>query len=96
MKATEAQSVGDIIRTIIEGEGRSADFNRQKIVYLWSEIVGPKINQATIRRYIEGDVLHVYISSASLKSELAFMVAPLIKALNEAVGARVITKIAIH
>ncbi len=96
MKRTEAQSVGEIIRNIIENNGNAEQFNRQKIAYLWSEIVGPVINQQTIRRYVDGDILHVYIASAPLKSELAFMIEPLVKTLNEAVGSHVISKIVIH
>ena len=80
----------------MEDNGNTEEFNRQKLTYLWGEIVGPVINQQTIRRYVDGDILHVYIASASLKSELAFMVEPLVKTLNEAVGAHVISKIVIH
>ncbi len=89
--------VGDIIREIVETNDSSGEFfNRRKLEYCWSQVVGPAINQATIRRYVEGDVLHVYLSSAAIKSELAFMKDPLIRALNDAAGSRVISKIVIH
>lgn len=96
MKRTEAISVGDILKAMIESDGDPGEFDRQKAAFLWSEVVGPTINQATIRRYMEGDVLHVFISSAPLKSELSFMVAGIADKINEALGRRVIKKIALH
>lgn len=96
MKKTEAQQVGDLLKAMMESGGDTDSFNRQKLTYLWSEIVGPIINQATTRRYVEGDILHVYISSGPLKNELAYMTPRLVDKLNEAVGQRVIKKIVIH
>ena len=96
MKRTEALAVGDILRAMIESEGDASEFDRQKAGYLWSEIAGPTINQATTRRYVEGDVLHVFISSGPIKAELAFMVSGFADKINEAIGRKVIRKIAIH
>lgn len=96
MKKTEALAVGDILKAMIESDGDTAVLDRQKINFLWSEVVGPVINRATIRRYVEGDTLHVFISSAPLKSELAFMAPGLTDKLNEAVGKKIIRRIAIH
>ncbi len=93
MKRKEAESVGDIIRKYVENDGDAEAFARQKISYLWSEIVGPVINQNTTRRYVDGDVLHVYISSASLKSELAYITEPLQKTQNKAVRSHLFSKI---
>ncbi len=96
MKRTEAKSVGEIIQDVIESDGNKEQFDRRKICYAWADVVGPTINRVTTRKYVEGRTLHVYISSAAIKSELAFMTEPLIKQLNDAVGSFVISKIAIH
>lgn len=96
MKSSDAISVGDILKAEIKAEGQSDNFARHQICYLWSEVVGPVINKATVRRYVEGDVLHVYLTSASLKNELAFTTDRLIDALNNAVGSNVISKIVFH
>lgn len=96
MKRTEALAVGDILKAMIDCDGDSDEFNRQKACYIWGEVVGPHINQVTTRRYVEKDTLHVFISSAPLKSELAFMTAGLIEKINDAVGKKVIKKISIH
>lgn len=96
MKQTEPQQVGDIIRAMIESSGNVDEFNRHKAVYLWSEVVGPSINKATIRRFMDGTTMHVFISSGVIKSELAFVAPSLVDALNAAVGAKTVEKIVIH
>lgn len=96
MKKSDAMSVTDILNLYINDAGQRDVFDRRKVEYLWADIVGQAINRATIRRYVDGDVLHVYISSAPLKSEIAFMADAIVKALNDAVGSQIITKLAIH
>ncbi len=96
MKKTEAMSVTDILNLYINDAGHRDVFDRRKVEFLWGEVVGQAINRATLRRYVDGDVLHVYLSSAPLKSELAFMAEAIVKALNDAVGSQIINKLAIH
>lgn len=96
MKRSEALAVGDILKAMIECDGDSAAFDRQKICYLWSEVAGSHINSHTLKRFVDGDILHVFIDSGPLKSELAYILPQLAERLNNAVGKRVITKISIH
>lgn len=96
MKRIEPQTVGEIISRIMAGEDRGQCYDRQKIAWLWGEILGPTVNRVTMRRYVEGKTLHVYISSAAIKNELMYMSEPLVKRLNEAVGREVIDKICLH
>lgn len=96
MKRTDPQPVDEIIRSMMEQAGMTDEFARRRISYMWAEIVGPGVNRFTARRYVEGDVLHVYITSAALKNELSFLVPQLVARLNEAVGQIVITDIIIY
>lgn len=96
MKRTDPVALGEILDLYINTDGNRAEFNRRKVEYCWAEVVGPEINRATTSRYVQGSTLHVNLSSAPLKSELSFMTAPLIKALNDAVGDNVIDKIVFH
>ncbi|MCM1505404.1 MAG: DUF721 domain-containing protein [Muribaculum sp.] len=96
MKRSEALAVGDILKAMMESGGDTATFDKQKLCYLWSEIAGPYINRHTSKRYIDGDTLHVFIDSGPLKGELQFMLTPLVEQLNNAVGKRIIKRIAIH
>ncbi len=96
MKRQDPKLIGEIIDTALHESNSSAVFNEQKACYLWPEIVGPGINRYTTRRFVESGVLHVFISSASLKNELQFMRSRLVDQLNKAVGHDVINTIIIH
>lgn len=83
MKKTEAQQVGDIIHEVFVRSGMEGNEARQKACLMWSDIVGPTINRHTTRRYVtEEGVMHVFLNSASLKSDLSFMRDRLIEQLN--------------
>lgn len=96
MKQTEAVKVGDLLRLMMESGNDSEEFLRQKASFMWSEVVGPVINKATIRRYVDGDTLHVFIDSAPLKSELSFVTHNIVDKINEAVGKNILRKLIIH
>lgn len=96
MKRTEAQSIKSIIDAVIIDSGMASTFDEQKLCYLWPEVVGQGINRYTTRRYVENGVLHVYLSSASLKNELNFHRSQLTEELNKAAGKDVIKNIIIH
>ena len=97
MKRREAESVGDIIARLIESTGQSENYDRQRACYLWAEVAGPAINRCTSRRYVTDDgVMHVHLTSASLKAELEGVRASLTQRINQALGHTVITQIRIH
>ncbi len=96
MKKHDPQLVSDIIKAAIDHSGTRQAFNQQHVCYLWPEVVGPSINRYTTRRWVDRDELHVCIASASLKNELSFLSSSIVKRLNEAAGANVISKIIFH
>lgn len=96
MKRNEAKTVGEIFDEAMSQAGVTEIYDEQRASYLWPEVVGPTVNRFTTRRYVERGVLHVFISSASLKSELSFLTATLVSRINEAVGKNVIRSIVIH
>lgn len=96
MKRSEPQSIEQILRQAIAASNLSENFDRQRASALWAETVGPEIASRTTRRYVDGSVLHVFISSAALKNELMFHRSRLVRLLNEAVGAEALTDICIH
>ncbi len=76
--------------------GMTDVYDEQRAAYLWAEVVGPTVNRLTTRRYIADGVLHVFISSAPLKSELSFLVDTLRERINDAVGRQIVKSIVIH
>ncbi len=88
MKRIEPQQVGDIIQEVFRRSGNEGNAARHRALVNWINVVGSGINSQTTRRYIsEQGVMHVYITSATVKSDLSFMRSRLISALNEYAGA---------
>lgn len=96
MKRTEPKSFAQIFDENMALAGATDTLAEHRACYLWSEIVGPGVNRYTFKRYIEQRVMHVYITSAPLKNELAFHRQSLVDKINQAVGANVIDRIEFH
>ncbi len=97
MKRTDPRLFADIFAEGMQRAGLTDTYDLQRASYLWAEVVGPTVNRLTTRRYIDDNgTLHVYISSAPLKSELSFLTDTLIKRINNAVGKNVLKSIIIH
>lgn len=96
MKRTEAQQVGDIINNFLREEHLEGKFDEQRALVLWGEVVGPGINRYTVRRYVQGGVMHVTISSAPLRNEMMLSRSVLIERINKAIGRDVIKEIVFH
>lgn len=97
MKRTEPRLFADIFAEGMQKAGLSDTYDLQRASYLWADVVGPTVNRLTTRRYIDDNgTLHVYISSAPLKSELSFLIPTLIDRINNTVGKNVIKSIVLH
>lgn len=96
MKRTEPISIKQLIdKVMLESDTREA-MMQQRASYLWTEVVGSGVNMFTFRRYVDKGVLHVYITSASLKNDLGFLRQNILKEINSRLGAEVLSDIVIH
>jgi predicted nucleic acid-binding Zn ribbon protein len=93
MKKTNTQSLGEVLRQVLDDQNLSEKINEQRVIDSWQPLLGPGVAQYTTRLYIRNKVLNVHISSAVLKAELMMYREKLIKALNERVGETVILDI---
>ncbi len=96
MKRTEPKSIAEIIDESMAQAGLTDAMAQQRACYLWPEIVGPGVNRYTFKRYVHHGKLHVHITSAALKNELAFHRSRLVEQINRAVGSNAITDIIFH
>lgn len=97
MKRSEPLSFREIFDRVVDQAGLTATVAAQRACYLWPEVVGPGVNRYTSRRYVEGTVLHLYITSAPLRNDLTFMRQSLLNELNARAGAPgALTDIIIH
>lgn len=96
MKRTDPISIKQLIdKVMLESDTHDA-MMQQRASYLWTEVVGAGVNRFTFRRYVENGVLHVYITSASLKNDLGFLRQNILKEINGRLGAEVLSDIVIH
>ncbi|MGM9846829.1 MAG: DUF721 domain-containing protein [Muribaculaceae bacterium] len=96
MKRVEPELIGKILEKAFQECDDNDNFLRQRAAFYWIEVVGPGVNRYTLKRYVQGDTLHVYLTSASLKNELSFQRSAIVKRLNELVGKDVIKDIILH
>ena len=66
MKRTEAMTVGDIIDKLLREDNINHQFDEQKAVYLWPEVVGQGINRYTTSRWVKNGVLRGVLASPAL------------------------------
>ena len=93
MKRTYPRHIAAIIDEAMERAGLTDSLNEQRASAAWADVVGASINRYTTRRYVDHGVLHVYLTSASLKNELGFVRDRLMDAINRWVGADVVKEI---
>ncbi len=96
MKRTEPQTVRQIIDAVFDRAAISGRYLEERASLMWPQIVGPGVNRQTMRRYVSGGVMHVYIASAPLKQELGFRRDAICRAINDTLGSEVLKDIAIH
>lgn len=96
MKRTDPMSIRQIIDMVIDRSASKNDMLEHRASSLWSDVVGPGVNRHTLRRYVAKGVLHVYIDSAPLKTELEFRKSPIIEAINSSLGRQVLKSLIIH
>ena len=96
MKRNDPLPVGEIIRRAFEKAGQLDTIERQQVCSMWPQVVGPTINRMTVRRWVDGDTLHVVISNPALRNDLSFMQDKLIEALNKTAGKQIISHIKFH
>lgn len=96
MKRTEPMSLREIIDKVMDSSARKDDILEMRAAYLWADIVGPGVNRYTSRRYVSKGVLHVYLTSGPLKSELSFQRDRIMKSINDTLGREVVTAIRFH
>ncbi|MCM1110042.1 MAG: DUF721 domain-containing protein [Clostridium sp.] len=96
MEKREPKRLEQIIREAIADGEMNDNFDAQRASAMWPDIVGRDIASRTTRRYVDGTVLHVFISSAPLKNELGYYRRRLVELLNQSVGRPVLTDLVIH
>ena len=92
MKRNDAEPIGKLIQQFLRQESLESPLNEQRLLDAWPQILGPAANY-TSNLYIRNQTLYVHLTSAALRQELMMGREKLVRALNQKVGATVITNI---
>lgn len=93
MKRSKTESITNLLNEFLREQGLETPLNQHRLIDIWPEVMGSAINRYTGDLFIKNQTLHVKINSASLKNDLMMNRSELVKRLNEAVGAYVISDI---
>ncbi|MDE5940667.1 MAG: DUF721 domain-containing protein [Muribaculaceae bacterium] len=96
MKRTDPMSVRQIIDMVVDRSASKTEMLQHRASYMWPDIVGQGVNRHTTRRYVSRGVLHVYLDSAPMKTEIEFQKSAIVAAINAALGSEVLTNLVIH
>ena len=86
MSDPNQSTVGELIKAFYEERRGPGYLDEVKIIKGWNGVVGPFIAQYTKDLFIKDGILHVKLTSDSLRTELSYSKSLLLKNLNNLVG----------
>lgn len=86
MKRTEAENIGDILRTIFDDSLYRASMTEARAAEVWKTVLGEKLAACTGRPSLKNGVMTVAVPNASLRHELWISRSRLIDLLNKSLG----------
>lgn len=93
MKRIEAQPIADLLNRYLREEGLETPLNERRLVDSWPKVMGPLIAKYTGELFIKNQMLYVRLNSSVLRQELSMNRQLVVRKLNDAVGANVITEV---
>lgn len=88
-------SIADVLNIYLRETGLEKTILEDKVVALWSEIMGDTVARLTRSVEVRNGMLIVHISSAALKAQLFECRFELVKKINDAVGGNAIRDVRI-
>ena len=93
MERKEAQSVGEVLRDLLEETSLQSRMEELKAIELWSVITGKTLANQTSRPYIKNGMMQVGVPNASLRNELHMNRSKLREIINSKLGKEIIKEI---
>lgn len=93
MPTHKAESIGTLLSEFFRGTAAETTFLERKIPTLWTQVLGKSVAQFTGEMEIKNGTLFVHIHSAALRQQLFEQRHTIIRKLNEAANAKVLTDI---
>ncbi|MBP1540245.1 MAG: DUF721 domain-containing protein [Prevotella sp.] len=91
----QVKRIDSVLQTYLRSEGLETPLNQLRLMEAWDGVVGKTVVRYTGEKYIKNQTLFVSISNPSLRQDLSMMRSQLVRRLNDAVGAQVISDVKI-
>lgn len=89
----EVLPLSAILQKLLRQEGLETPLLQKRLIDAWGQVVGAAVERYTAQKFIKDQVLWVKIQNPALRQDLTMMRSQLVKHLNAAVGADIITDI---
>ncbi len=89
----EVLPLSAILQKLLRQEGLETPLLQKRLIDAWGQVVGAAVERYTAQKFIKDQVLWVKIQNPALRQDLTMMRSQLVKRLNAAVGADIITDI---
>ena len=86
----------DVLKQFTNSKKFKTKLTKTKIISLWGRIMGPTIEQYTKKIEVHRGTLYLTIESATLRQELSYGKAKILKILNEELGEAYIKEVIIR
>lgn len=93
MQRHEPQSVGDVLRNLLEETSLQDRMDELKAASMWDKVVGKSFAKQTSKPSVKNGIMTVGIPNASLRNELMMNRTRLREIINKNIGKEVITEI---
>ena len=90
MERHAPQSVGDVLRSLLEETSLQSRMDELKAVDLWKQIVGEHLATLTGKPYVKNGVMQVGVPNAALRQELSMNRTSLRMIINKKLGKEII------
>ena len=93
MQRHTPESVGDVLRNLLEETSLQQRMEELKAIEMWAKIVGPELASLTSRPAVKNGVMQVGVPNASLRNELLMNRSRLMQIINSTLGKQIIKEI---
>ncbi len=87
------KNLSDVLNVCIRQNGLETPLLQKRLVDSWDKVVGAGIAAYTGEKFIKNQTLFVKIKNPALRGDMSMMKSTLVRQLNDAVGAMVISDV---
>ncbi|MCR5076647.1 MAG: DUF721 domain-containing protein [Prevotella sp.] len=89
----KVQSLDAVLNRLLREEGLEAPLQQKRLVDAWETVAGKTVARYTQEKFIRNQTLFVKITNPALRADLGMMQTELVRKLNAAAGAMIITSV---